>query len=113
MKAIAAPINPNSQSAEVTNLQEVLLLLLRQQLIRVSDEDRPFYEEGLLREQRQQTYNDITQLVVGIFQEESRLQITGDVDEPTAAALNRLLKALFVVRGNVRLIDNLELVPYS
>ena len=106
MKAIAAPINRNSQSAEVTNLQEVLLLLLRRQLIQVSDEDRPFYEEGLLREQREQTYNDITQRVVGIFQEESRLQITGDVDEPTAVAFNRLLKALFVVRGNVRLMDN-------
>ena len=71
MKAIAAPINRNSQSAEVTNLQEVLLLLLRRQLIQVSDEDRPFYEEGLLREQREQTYNEITQRVVGIFQEES------------------------------------------
>jgi hypothetical protein len=75
-------------------------------LIRVSAEDRLFYEEGLLREQREQIYNDITKRVVGIFQEESRLPITGDVDEPTAAAFNRLLKALFVVRGNVRLMDN-------
>jgi hypothetical protein len=87
MKAIANPINRNSQGTEVSNLQEVLLLLLRRQLIRVADEDRPSYEEGLLREQREQTYNDITQRVVGIFQEESRLTITGDVDEPTAAAL--------------------------
>lgn len=106
MKAIANPINRNSQGTEVSNLQEVLLLLLRRQLIRVADEERTFYEEGLLREQREQTYNDITQRVVGIFQEESRLPITGDVDEPTAAAFNRLLKALFVVRGNVRLMDN-------
>jgi len=106
MKAIAATINRNSQGTEVSNLQEVLLLLLRRQLIRVSDEDRLFYEEGLLREQREQTYNDITQRVVSIFQEESRLPITGDVDEPTAAAFNRLLKDLFVVRGNVRLMDN-------
>ena len=106
MKAIAATINRNSQGTEVSNLQQILLLLLRRQLIRVSAEERQFYEEGLLREQQEQTYNDITQRVVGIFQEESRLPITGDVDEPTAAAFNRLLKALFVVRGNVRLMDN-------
>jgi len=115
MKAIAPTINRNSQGEEVTNLQDGLLLLLRRQLIRVSDQQRRFFEEGLIREQQAQRYDDITQKLVSIFQEQNRLQITGEVDEPTAQALNILLRGIgafneperFVVKGTLSLADNI------
>jgi|GEM_PF-1012524 len=97
MKAIVSPLNRNSQGAEVSNLQDGLLLLIRRQIIRLSDEERRFYEEGLLREQREQTYNDITQKLVAIFQEQQQINAgnnQGNVDVLTAEALNRALREL-------------------
>ena len=68
MLPIVALINRNSRGQEVTNLQNGLLLLLRNQSIRLSDAERQRYEEGLINEQNKQEYNDITQKLVGIFQ---------------------------------------------
>ncbi|OUL29491.1 hypothetical protein BV378_05965 [Nostoc sp. RF31YmG] len=100
MRPIAPPINRNSQGSEVTNLQDNLLLLLRRQFLQVSQEERQFYEEGLLREQQAQRYDDITQKLVGIFQERSGLNTTGEVDAPTAEALNRVLREIGAFSGN-------------
>ncbi|WP_036531833.1 hypothetical protein, partial [Neosynechococcus sphagnicola] len=99
MKAIVSPVNRDSQRPEITNLQDGLLLILRRQIIRVSDEERQLYEEGLLREQREQTYDDITQKLVAIFQEQQQINAgnnQGNVDVPTAEALNRALRELGV-----------------
>jgi hypothetical protein len=112
MKEITPPINSNNSGQEVTNLQEGLLLLLRRQFIRVADTEQQVYEEGLRREQAAQIYNDFTQKLVTIFQEQSGLRTTGEVDEPTAESLNKVLKELgafdrppqptqFIVQGQV------------
>lgn len=100
MRPIAPPINRNSQGSEVINLQDGLLLLLRRQFFQVSQEEQRFYEEGLLREQQAQRYDDITQKLVGIFQERSGLNATGEVDAPTAEVLNRVLRELGAFSGN-------------
>ena len=94
MLPIVALINRNSRGQEVTNLQNGLLLLLRNQSIRLSDAERQRYEEGLINEQNKQEYNDITQKLVGIFQGQSGLNTTGEVDAPTAEALNKALRGL-------------------
>ncbi|WP_068819221.1 neuraminidase-like domain-containing protein [Phormidesmis priestleyi] len=94
MLPIAALINRNSQGQEVTNLQDGLLLLLRNQSIRLSDAERQRYEERVILEQNKQEYNDTTQKLIGIFQEQSGLNTTGEVDAPTAEALNKALRGL-------------------
>ncbi|MBE8989894.1 neuraminidase-like domain-containing protein [Nostoc sp. LEGE 12450] len=112
MKEITPPINRKNSGQEVTNLQDGLLLLLRRQFIRVADTEQQVYEEGLRREQAAQVYNDFTQKLVTIFQDQSGLRATGEVDEPTAESLNRVLKELgafdpppqptqFIVQGQV------------
>lgn len=115
MKVIVPTINRNSQGEAVSNLQDGLLFLLRRQLIRVADEERRFFEEGLIREQQIQRYDDITQKSVGIFQEQNGLQISGEVDDATAQALNLLFREngafnepeTFVVKGTLSLPDNI------
>lgn len=100
MQVIVAPINreqPNDNRAQVVgNLQEALLFLLRKRVFRIPDQDAAAYEEGLLREQRDQSFSDFTQKVVGLFQQQFRdrfqLQVSGTVDGPTAEALNTLLR---------------------
>jgi len=94
MRPITAPINRNSQGSEVTNLQDGLLLLLLRQRIQVSDGDRQEYQAGIRREQVAQVYDDFTEKVVAIFQKQVGLETTGEVNEPTAEALNKILKEL-------------------
>jgi hypothetical protein len=116
MQRIIAPLQFGDTSPAVANLQDGLLRLLRRQVIQVTDEERRFCEDGLLREQREQNYNDITRKLVAIFQEQQQLNPgndQGNVDAPTAEALNRLLQELgafdrpeWLVRGNVEADGN-------
>ncbi|WP_100902184.1 neuraminidase-like domain-containing protein [Nostoc flagelliforme] len=112
MKEITPPLNTNNSGQEVTNLQDGLLLLLRRQFIRVADTEQQVYEEGLRKEQVAQVFGDSTQKLVTIFQEQSGLRTTGEVDESTAESLNKVLKELgafdpppqptqFIVQGQV------------
>lgn len=106
------PLRRNSQGADVTNLQDGLLLLLRKQVIHTDLQQ--FLVDGLTREQQAQRYDDATAKTVGIFQDQSHLHLSEEVDQPTAEALNKALKDLgafdepapqppFVVQGVVRL----------
>lgn len=110
MKAIAPPINRNSQGSEVTNLQDGLLLLVNRQLLRaINPNELQGYLQELRKEQIAQAYGDVTTKLIALFQEQSQLKVTGEVDVPTAEALNRILKEIgafnqpvqYSVRGRV------------
>lgn len=73
MKAIIPPINRDNLGAEVTNLQDGLLLLLRREVIQVSDEAQRILEERLPMEQRERVYGDYTLEAVNAFQKQFRL----------------------------------------
>ena len=110
MKPITPPLTRNSQGSEVVNLQDGLLLLLNRQFLRsITADDLQAYLERLRKEQTAQTYGKVTTKLVAIFQEQSQLPAEGEVDAPTAEALNKILKELgafdppaqFIVRGRV------------
>jgi hypothetical protein len=96
MQPIASPIIPSSQGAEVTNLQDGLLLLLRRQLIQLTDEQRQHYEMHLSGESREPGYNDVTQSLVAIFRSQYELPAiaSGELDAATAEKLTQLLRQI-------------------
>lgn len=94
MDRIIFPLTSGMRGQYVANLQEGLLLLLQKGVIQVAEEERPFFEERLRQEQQEQVYQDITQRLVFTFQEQHRLAPNGEVDEPTANALNAVLQEL-------------------
>ncbi len=80
------------------------------------DADRPKLLDGLKSERETQRYGEITTKTVLRFQQTQQkfqLKATGDVDEPTAAALNGMLKPLgafdapadYHVKGLVQWVD--------
>ncbi len=94
MHPITAPIRPGDRSADVANLQDGLALLLDRQVIQAEPGLRAELLELLAQEAREQVYKDGTQRSVALFQEPRHLSPTGEVDEPTAAALNEALRPL-------------------
>lgn len=98
LKLIIPPLDRSDHGADVVNLQEALLLLLEQQIIKLSDQYFPLLYQGQKNEQISQIYNDYTEKLIGIFQEQFstkfHLSVNGEVDLPTADALNHLLTEL-------------------
>jgi hypothetical protein len=92
MRPIIPPLGQNTRGAEVANLQDGLFLLLNKQVIHVSDIDRQSFLDGLRRERGEQNYSDITAKLVSLVQRQVQLPISGEVDAPTADALNNLLR---------------------
>src|SRR2546428_4364399 len=95
MNKITFPITSRTQGSKVRDLQVALQLFLERGLIMAGDEaHRPEALAALQRESAEQTYGAATRKLVGIFQEERQLGGRGEVDEPTANAMNRLLDEL-------------------
>lgn len=94
MNPIIPPLKFSERGNAVGNLQDALLLLLDKGSIQTSEEERKFLIELLRREQAKPVYDDGTRRTIELFQEQRRLQISGEVDEPTANALNALLRDL-------------------
>jgi hypothetical protein len=98
MKTITAPIKKGDIGNAVANLQDCLLFLLEKAPAIVPDAERPALIGGLRIERAVQTYAVFTSKTVLLFQQTTqkqfKLKATGDVDEPTAAALNSMLKTL-------------------
>jgi hypothetical protein len=115
MHRIIFPLKPGMQGLEVANLQDALQLCLDRSAILANNEgQRLEFSAGLKPERAGQTYGGVTVKVVDTFQRERNLPPGGEVAEPTANALNRLLDELngtgaeppaFVVKGMVRLFD--------
>lgn len=87
------PMRSNERGDHIVNLQDALLFLLEKGRLNLPDERRRDLEH-LLRDERGQ-YLDGTTRFVTLFQEQYaerfRLDRNGEVDEPTARALNQLL----------------------
>ncbi len=71
MRTIKPPLDRNSQGSEVFSLQDGLLLLSRQQALRIPENEQQTVEAGLQREQIAQIYGDFTQRTVSLFQRSS------------------------------------------
>jgi hypothetical protein len=105
MNKIIFPLKRQMQGPRVADLQDALTLLLERGLILGQDEGARRELLAALRPERdRQTYGDVTAKLVSIFQKERGLVnpaggVTGEVDEPTANALNALLKELGVLEG--------------
>ncbi len=93
MKEVSFPLQLQSTGPEVANLQAALQLLFdRGALLRDDDVARRELSAALQRESAQSVYGRVTGKVVALFQELRQLPASGAVDEPTAAALNALLR---------------------
>ena len=122
MNKITFPLKPGMQGPAVADLQEALQVCLDRGAIMANDAAARQQLSAQLKPERDaQTYGEGTRAVVSVFQRERGLADpavgpSGEVDEPTANALNALLKdwglldqpteppALqsFVVSGQVR-----------
>src|SRR5215216_3252135 len=121
MNRIIFPLEAGRQGPEVADLQAALQLLLDRGAILGDDEGaRRELSAMLERERAEQFYGDVTIKVVATFQEESRLEPSGNVDEPTANAINAFLQESglldqdaqerpLAVSGQVRRNDDLPL----
>lgn len=98
MESITAQIKNGERGSAVANLQTALLFLLEKAPAIVPDTERSSLIDGLRRERAGQTYGDITSKAVLLFQRTTKkqfqLRATGNVDKPTAVALNSMLKPL-------------------
>lgn len=120
MKKITFPLKQRMQGAAVADLQDALQLLLeRSALLANDDAARRGLMAGLQRERVGQAYGAATSQSVSTFQQEHKLPASGEVDEPTANALNAMLNGLgvldrtdapksHVVSGQVRREDRLS-----
>ena len=94
MKRVISPLKEGNEGADVVNLQDALLFLIDKSNIRLSLDQRPILIGGLSQEQHDQFYGGSTIKVVTLFQGQHQQERTGDVNGPTADALNQFLKDL-------------------
>ncbi|WP_024756736.1 neuraminidase-like domain-containing protein [Streptomyces exfoliatus] len=92
MQQIQPPVTPASSAAAVRNLQGVLLFLLDLGEFEMEPERRIEVAAGLEAERAVPEYGVHTLGLVRLFQEKSEIQVaTGEVDTPTALAMNQRL----------------------
>jgi hypothetical protein len=115
------PLELLMQGPAVGDLQAALHVLLDRGFIPVDNEDeRAGLATELQREHAEQTYKELTRELVKRFQKQRGLDASGAVDEPTANAINVLLRELglleqpdaqrsCVVSGQVRREDGLPI----
>ena len=95
MNEIIFPLKLRMQGEKVTGLQNALKLLLDRGVLLADDEGlRRELSAGLLKDRAQQTFGGVTAKLLARFQVENSLHATGEVDEPTAVALNDMLERL-------------------
>jgi|GEM_PF-6646994 len=93
MNKITFPLKRRMQGPPVADLQDALQVCLDRRVLLHNDEGaRRELAAALSRERPEQTYGDATAKAVSVFQRERRLQPTGEVDQPTANAINALLR---------------------
>ena len=102
MNKITFPLKLQMRGQKVADLQDALLLFLERGLLLRGDEAaRLELAEGLKTEREAQRFDRYTRTLVSTFQKERQLDPTGEVDEATAQAINRLLQELGVFRPAV------------
>ena len=110
MNKIAFPLKPKMRGAAVADLQDALQLFLEKGVYRSNDADRQMFEKRLRGERAESIYGKATSKLVAIFQEQHRLQPSGEVYEPTANAINALLREFgaLVVEGWTEVVKAIE-----
>src|SRR6266702_392582 len=96
MDTIIFPLEPGMRGKSVADLQVGLLLCLNDGVFQFSDPERQAFQDRLHIEHLENIYAETTQKLVEVFQEQHQLQPSGEVDEPTAKALNAILEKLGV-----------------
>lgn len=92
MKKITFPLKEGAQGSEISNLQDVLFLLLeRNAFLRNNPVARQEISAALQQEYANEIFGSATRSMISIFQKEQNLKAGGAVDEPTAEAINTLL----------------------
>src|SRR5215210_2349819 len=92
MNKITFPLKSAMTGPEVADLQDALQHLLFHGGFEIDDETRlREYSQALLADRAKQTYGLATYKLVRMFQLKRGLQVSGEVDEPTAGALNAQL----------------------
>lgn len=95
MNKIIFPLKLEMKGTEVSDLQDALQLLLSKALILKDNEKaRLTLSDAIKEEQDDQFYGKFTREIVGFFQKEHELETSGEVDEPTADAINAILREL-------------------
>ena len=98
MNRVTFPLKLRKRGQSVQDLQAVLQLLLDRQVILSDDEAaRKKLMTALQKDQTGQIYGTTTKKLVALFQDTRSLPSTGEVDEPTANALNQLLEEMGVL----------------
>src|SRR5262245_19137845 len=92
MNKIIFPLKLQTQGEGVTNLQEGLQLLLDKGTFQLSGSDLNAAKEQLQVDRNGNIYGNATRNLVSSFQVLHRLQASGEVDAPTAEALNAALE---------------------
>jgi len=93
MNAIVFPLKPSMQGASVADLQDALQACIGHSALLANDATTATTLSAALKQERVvQVYGDATTRLVGFFQRERRLQPSGEIDAPTARALNALLR---------------------
>lgn len=88
MNRIISPLETGMQGSAVGDLQDALKLFLERGTIEGATRA---VLAGLQRERAEHTYGDYTGRLVRLFQQQRRLEATGQVDEATARAMNTVL----------------------
>jgi len=121
MNEIVSPVKFNMQGPQVADLHSALLALLDRAFILPGDEGvRQAAAAALQSELAPAVFGNVTGKLVSTFQGERALPVTGDVNEQTANAFNKLLadaglldleqpSAFRLVTGFVRREDGLPL----
>ncbi|MCK1642484.1 hypothetical protein IVA95_34240 [Bradyrhizobium sp. 157] len=91
MNKITPSLKQGARGTAVADLQDALRHCIAEGIVRIGSADRRALEQGLQRERHGSAYGDVTHRLVRLFQEQHRLKATGDVNRPTAQALNKLL----------------------
>ncbi|XXY16741.1 neuraminidase-like domain-containing protein [Sorangium sp. So ce216] len=95
MNKLTFPLKTRMSGPAVADLQDALRLLLDQGLLLKADAGtRKELSAALKKERAEERYGTATGALVGALQEERRLRVSKAVDEPTAKAMNSLLKKL-------------------
>src|SRR5688572_22615217 len=95
MQKVIFPLELLMQGPAVGDLQAALHVLLERGMIPVDNGDeRAELATGLQREHAERTFKEITAELVMRFQKQRGLDASGTVDEPTADAINALLREL-------------------
>ncbi len=92
MNKIIFPLRQGMQGDAVVDLRAVLLLLLSKGILKMDDASRRSREEALRGERPENAYSETTRWLIKLFQDQNHLNASGEVDEPTANALNALLE---------------------